>query len=437
VICLNIADLVVVARQTLRLNTGGALDILDVTAAETALAEAAAQADLAETGPAGPAETGSAGAADAGHGAAGSDAAAAEPRPGRDAATAAACLLHALIRHRPLRHANAQVAVVATVQFLALNGWQADLGPPEATMAVVADLANGAMTAADLTAWLWPRLYPHPAADHTESRTGEAPMRRWRPGKKRPQRKGLFQRFTGRARNAIVAAQHEAREMRHGYIGTEHILLGLLREGEGVAARALTSLGIGLPAARQQVEEIIGRGTQIHRGHIPFTPRAKKVLELSLREAMRLDHLYIGTEHILLGLLREGHGVAVVMLTKLGAAPDEVREAVYKLLSSHESPRRKLTLPPSLGGYDEKIALVRQQKDAALDGQDFDQAAALRDSEKRLLAERAQRIADWSAGVDVAAMGEELDSLHREVSRLQNLLLQHGIEPSEGDEQTA
>jgi Clp amino terminal domain, pathogenicity island component len=327
---------------------------------------------------------------------------------------------------------------VATLQFLAVNGWRADLDPPEATSAVVAALAAGEATAADLVAWLRPRLFPHAAPDQPEPPIQEAPMRRWRPGRKRTQpNKGLFQRFTVRTRHAITAAQQEARRMRHGYIGTEHILLGLLREGEGVAARALKSLGIGLPAARLQVEEIIGLGTHVSAGHIPFTPRAKKVLELSLREAMRLDHLYIGTEHILLGLLREGDGVAVRMLTKLGAAPDEVREAVYKLLSSRAQLPHEPMLPPGLGSYDEKIALVQRQKDAAIDARDFDQAAALRDSEKRLLAERAQRIADWSAGVDVIALGEELDRLRREVGRLQNLLLQHGIEPSEGDERTA
>jgi ATP-dependent Clp protease ATP-binding subunit ClpA len=226
--------------------------------------------------------------------------------------------------------------------------------------------------------------------------------------------------------------------LRHGYIGTEHILLGLLREGDGVAARALTSLGIGLQAARQQVEEIIGLGAQSPpAGHIPFTPRAKKVLELSLREAMRLDHLYVGTEHILLGLLREGDGVAVVMLTKLGAAPDQVRAAVHKLLADRGRTPREPMLPPGLSGYDEKIALAQQQKDAAIDAGNFDQAAELRSNEKRLIAERAQRIADWSAGVDVVALGEELDRLNREITRLQNLLLQHGIEPGEGAEQTA
>jgi ATP-dependent Clp protease ATP-binding subunit ClpC len=124
----------------------------------------------------------------------------------------------------------------------------------------------------------------------------------------------MFERFTDRARQVVVLAQEEARMLNHGYIGTEHILLGLIREGEGVAARALESLGISLEAVRQQVEKIIGRGQQAPSGHIPFTPRAKKVLELSLREAKALGHNYIGTEHILLGLIREGGGVAAQVL---------------------------------------------------------------------------------------------------------------------------
>ena len=124
----------------------------------------------------------------------------------------------------------------------------------------------------------------------------------------------MFERFTDRARRVVVLAQEEARMLNHNYIGTEHILLGLIHEGEGVAAKALESLGISLEAVRQQVEEIIGQGQQAPSGHIPFTPRAKKVLELSLREALQLGHNYIGTEHILLGLIREGDGVAVKIL---------------------------------------------------------------------------------------------------------------------------
>jgi ATP-dependent Clp protease ATP-binding subunit ClpA len=141
----------------------------------------------------------------------------------------------------------------------------------------------------------------------------------------------MFERFTNRARRVVVLAQEEARLLQHNYIGTEHLLLGLLAEREGVAARALESLGVSLEAARQQVEGIIGLGKQEQSGHIPFTPRAKKVLELSLREALRLGRYYIDTEHILLGLLREGDGVAAEVLVRLGNDLNAVRRCVFNL----------------------------------------------------------------------------------------------------------
>src|SRR5215216_3102204 len=146
---------------------------------------------------------------------------------------------------------------------------------------------------------------------------------------------GMFERFTDRARRVVVLAQEEARMLNHNYIGTEHILLGLIHEGEGVAAKSLESLGISLEGVRSQVEEIIGQGQQAPSGHIPFTPRAKKVLELSLREALQLGHNYIGTEHILLGLIREGEGVAAQVLVKLGADLSRVRQQVIQLLSGY------------------------------------------------------------------------------------------------------
>ncbi|MGE3621187.1 MAG: ATP-dependent Clp protease ATP-binding subunit [Acidimicrobiia bacterium] len=148
----------------------------------------------------------------------------------------------------------------------------------------------------------------------------------------------MFERFTDRARRVVVLAQEEARLLNHNYIGTEHILLGLIHEGEGVAAKALESLGISLEAVRSQVEEIIGQGGSSPSGHIPFTPRAKKVLELSLREALQLGHNYIGTEHILLGLIREGEGVAAQVLVKLGADLSRVRQQVIQLLSGYQGP---------------------------------------------------------------------------------------------------
>jgi hypothetical protein len=144
----------------------------------------------------------------------------------------------------------------------------------------------------------------------------------------------MFERFTDRARRVVVLAQEEARLLNHNHIGTEHILLGLVHEGEGVAYLALTELGISLDAVRAQVEAEIGQGSEAPGGHIPFTPRAKKVLELSLREALQLGHNYIGTEHILLGLIREGEGVAARVLVGLGAGLDVVRQQVVQLLAN-------------------------------------------------------------------------------------------------------
>ena len=146
----------------------------------------------------------------------------------------------------------------------------------------------------------------------------------------------MFERFTDRARRVVVLAQEEARMLNHSYIGTEHILLGLIHEGEGVAAKALESMDISLGAVREKVQEDIGQGQQNPPGHIPFTPRAKKVLELSLREALQLGHNYIGTEHILLGLIREGEGVAAQVLVKLGADLNRVRQTVIQLLSGYQ-----------------------------------------------------------------------------------------------------
>ncbi len=164
----------------------------------------------------------------------------------------------------------------------------------------------------------------------------------------------LFERFTDRARRVVVLAQEEARLLNHSYIGTEHILLGLIHEGEGVAAKSLESLSISLEAVRAQVEEIIGQGGSSPSGHIPFTPRAKKVLELSLREALQLGHNYIGTEHILLGLLREGEGVATQVLVKLGADLGKVRQQVIQLLSGYQGPAAKGDAPTASTGAGNK-----------------------------------------------------------------------------------
>ncbi len=228
----------------------------------------------------------------------------------------------------------------------------------------------------------------------------------------------MFQRFTDRARRVVVLAQEEARLLNHNYIGTEHLLLGLIGEGEGVAAHALESLGIGLAAVRQQVEAIIGPGQQAPSGHIPFTPQAKKVLELAEQEGRALGHNYVGTEHILLGLIRESGGVAVQALVTLGADLNRVRQQVIQLLHGSQGKdvmgagsrrlddvlarvdsldrrlaalERWVGMRPDLDDLDQEIADVRREKEAAIDRQDFEAAAATRDKEKQLRAARAAR----------------------------------------------
>ena len=156
----------------------------------------------------------------------------------------------------------------------------------------------------------------------------------------------MFERFTSAARRVVVQAQTEARELHHNYIGTEHLLLGLLSDPDSTAAGALARTGVTLPQAREQVEGMVGTGEQEPSGHIPFTPRAKKVLELSLREALHLKVNYIGTEHILLGLMREGEGAGARVLDALGAAPDQVRREVGRLVAEKPEPEAERTPTP-------------------------------------------------------------------------------------------
>jgi len=269
----------------------------------------------------------------------------------------------------------------------------------------------------------------------------------------------MFERFSQRARRVVVLAQEEARLLNHNYIGTEHILLGLIREGEGVAAKALESLGISLDAVRQQVEKIIGRGQQAPSGHIPFTPRAKKVLELSLREAKALGHNYIGTEHILLGLIREGSGVAAQVLVKLGADLNRARQQVIQLLHDYQgedvagegpplpddAPTRVDLLDRRLAAIerwvglradpedlDQEIARVRREKEAAIDRQDFEASAALRDQEKQLLTARAGQEQGWAeAAAGRMPLAQELGQVKAELERLRAVLREHGIEPGD------
>jgi ATP-dependent Clp protease ATP-binding subunit ClpA len=269
----------------------------------------------------------------------------------------------------------------------------------------------------------------------------------------------MFERFTDRARRVVVLAQEEARMLNHNQIGTEHILLGLIHEDEGVAAKTLESLGIRLEVVRQQLLEIIGRGQQAPSGHVPFTPRAKKVLELSLREAMELGHSYIGTEHILLGLIREGEGVAAQVLVKLGADLDRARQQVAQLLHGragedligegfplpgdalrgvHSLDRRLAAierwvgLRPESDDLDQEIARVRREKEAAIDRQDFEAAATLRAQERQLLAAHAGREKEWTeAAADRMPLAQELSRVKAEMERLRAVLREHGIAPGD------
>jgi hypothetical protein len=275
----------------------------------------------------------------------------------------------------------------------------------------------------------------------------------------------MFERFTDRARRAVVLAEEEARMLGHNWIGTEHILLGLLRQGDSVAAQALESLGISLDAVRQQVKEIIGPVQQVPSEKIPFTPRTKKVLELSLLESLQLRHDYIGPEHILLALIREGDGVAPQVLIKLGAGPNRVRQQVIQLLSGRQprlarrSPgdvalpwagapvtevqarleviearlaavERRVGTGPDTSDLDEQIDRVRRERDAAVDAREYEQAASLRDREKELLASKAARQEEWAAGHPaLPVLAERCQQLADEIERLRALLRQHGIDP--------
>jgi len=282
----------------------------------------------------------------------------------------------------------------------------------------------------------------------------------------------MFERFTDRARRVVVLAQEEARMLKHNYIGTEHILLGLIHEGDGVAAEALRALGIRLEAVRERVRDVVGEGSSAATGHIPFTPRAKKVLELSLREALQLGHNYIGTEHILLGLIREGDGVAAQVLVALGADLNRVRQQVIRLLhgatgSAPESelgdpaPRppgrvdraafagamRRLTAVesrvtaveerigtgPDDAELDEQISRLGQDRQAAVDGQDYERAAALRDQEHELTERRAAGQQQWAADhPSLPALAEIVRELRAEVDRLAGIIDGRGAGAEEG-----
>jgi hypothetical protein len=194
----------------------------------------------------------------------------------------------------------------------------------------------------------------------------------------------VFERFTERARQVVVLAQDEARAFRHNYIGTEHLLLGILREEEGLAARVLEALDVSLEEVRAEVTRIVGSGEELATGQIPFTPRGKKVLELALREALSLGHNHIGTEHILLGLVREGEGVAMRILLEFDVDADKIRNEVIRALTSPGRARVEHVAPlaPDL---QEEVERVRAEKEAALEAQEYEKAASLRARERNLL----------------------------------------------------
>jgi prophage maintenance system killer protein len=321
---LEVADLVVIAARALDLEPAAALELLDVEAAEAALADARRWCDRD------PVEAG------------------------------AAALLVGLLRHRPLARGNQQVALLATLQFLALHGWDLDLDPPAAARELVDGLAAGTVGPPQVEAWVAARLRPYAKEDGMLQRL----TRRRRTCMDVPTSEGPFERFTDRARQTVNLAQEEARGLGHNYLGTEHLLLGLLAEGQGLAWRVLDELGISAVTVRGQVEAIIGRGPDTPAGPIPFTPRSKRVLELAQREAKGLGHNHVGTEHLLLGLVREGEGVAAQVLARLGADRARVVQQILQTLS-HPPPqtrqaRQELILEQLAVVFDENQRLAAE-----------------------------------------------------------------------------
>ena len=324
---LDLAGLVLVASRTLNLDEATVLSLTDLEAAVAVVASA-------REAPGGPERQ-------------------------------AAILLHGLVRRRVFGAHSGEVGLMAALQVLALHGREAgDLGPPAVVREWLAAVAGGRIGIDDVASWL-----------------GQATSGR---------RTDMFERFTDRARNAVRFAQEEARLLGHGHVGTEHLLLGLVHEGQGVGARVLETLGVPVDEVRARILEFVPRGEGAPSGHIPFTPRSKKVLELSLREALQLGHNYIGTEHLLLGLVRERDGVAAQVLAGHGADLDRVRQEVMRELAVS-------------GG---------------------DRAAAATPSREGLVA-------------DIEALYDEIARLSREVDRLTELLRRHGIEPDEGTSRSA
>jgi ATP-dependent Clp protease ATP-binding subunit ClpC len=282
----------------------------------------------------------------------------------------------------------------------------------------------------------------------------------------------MFERFTDQARRAVALAQEEARMLRHNRVGTEHVLLGLIQVGDGLAAESLEALGISLAAVREGVEEVIGHGQWTPPVNIPYAPQAKKLLDLSLREALALGHHRIGTEHLLLGLIREGESPAARVLAALGADLGQVRQQVLLLLQDSPEPEQpsapaaprtapadpaergllseaiarfesidsrlsaveqRVGTGPDVGDLDQQIAQARREKEAAARAEDYETAAVLRDTQRRLLAEKASRQHEWAAvQLDLPSLAEGLRQLSVEVERLRRLLRRHGIDSQDG-----
>jgi ATP-dependent Clp protease ATP-binding subunit ClpC len=287
--------------------------------------------------------------------------------------------------------------------------------------------------------------------------------------------RNMFERFTDQARRVLALAQEEARSRNCHRVGTEHLLLGLIQEREGIALAALSSLGISPEMVRRQVEEITGQrqGQEPSGTHTQYTMRAKKALDLSLREALQLGHHHIGTEHILLSLIREGEGPAAQALLELGADLSLVRQQVLLLLSEdggeeaplagpvapHPGPvgggegrllaellgriedldsrlsavEQRMGTGPDVQDLDQQIAQVRRDKESAVTAEEYETAAALRNAERQLLADKASRQKEWAAAhLDLPALADKLHRLVDEVGRLRGLLRQMGIEPQGG-----
>lgn len=414
---LEVADLVVIASRVLGLSTGEALSLLDVEAAERALAQAR------------PAES--------------------RGNPASDAAI----LLCALVRDKPFRRGSRQVALAVMLQFLALNGWEVDTDPPELVAAMVAGAEADVLGAAEVADWLASRLRP---AGRPVASAKEEPMRarpalpltgRIRKAAVRKPPAGTFRRFTDGTRRAVHLAHEEARLLGHSQAGTEHLLLGLVHDEEGLAAKVLESLGLSLGEVHRQVMAITGHGHDRPTGHIPFTPRAKKALDLSLQEALALGHTYVGTEHLLLSLLSDEHGIAARVLAGLGASHAGAQERVVDLLNQREQDDRQAAqrtghgIPAELAGTMDELHLVWAQKEAALGAEDFAAVKELRGRERRLLADKGRLERQMSAGwgppdVRQALIGEN-QGLRRELDRLRGVLRDHGIEPDDGTAHTA